>query len=372
MKIFISWSGNRGRRVAEALRFWLEDVHHTVKPWLSAEDLDPGTRWNSELAKQLEETHYGIICLTPESVLSPWLLFEAGALAKVVGSSRVCPYLFQLEPRDLPAPLSQFDAVTANQSGTLKLVRGINRSVDDGSRLPNDRLKRYFEKWWPDLQNALELIPPLPVHSDMPLLSAKSFGLERICRSRAEALHYLGPALREEAQREPNSKSLVYITGTSLRGFMVPATEGFDGPQLLRELLLSKCHLRFMLTHPKVAERRAKQEKRDEGAIANEVKSTVSQLLEMGVKPADIRYYKGSPTMFGIATTERMLLNPYPYENESRRCMSLIIRKTEEPDDIYHQYLTGHFENPWKNAVPVSSADTLQFAVTPAAADYKE
>jgi len=52
--------------------------------------------------------------------------------------------------------------------------------------------------------------------------------------------------------------------------------------------------------------------------------------------------------------------------------MSLIIRKTEEPDDIYHQYLTGHFENPWKNAVPVSSADTLQFAVTPAAADYKE
>ena len=76
--------------------------------------------------------------------------------------------------------------------------------------------------------------------------------------------------------------------------------------------------------------------------------------------------------MFGIATTERMLLNPYPYENESRRCMSLIIRKTEEPDDIYHQYLTGHFENPWKNAVPVSSADTLQFAVTPAAADYKE
>src|ERR1700674_2762788 len=92
MKVLVSWSGQRGRIVAEALRSWLADVLHRTDAWVSSEDIEPGTRWNSELAKQLEETQFGIVCLTPESAHAPWVLFEAGALAKTLGTARLVPY----------------------------------------------------------------------------------------------------------------------------------------------------------------------------------------------------------------------------------------------------------------------------------------
>ena len=82
MKVFISWSGERSRSIAEALREWLPDVIQAVKPWLSAEDIDKGARWSSDLAHELEDAHVGVICLTPENLEEPWIHFEAGALSK--------------------------------------------------------------------------------------------------------------------------------------------------------------------------------------------------------------------------------------------------------------------------------------------------
>src|SRR5262249_10267255 len=106
MKIFISWSGERSKRVAEALRAFLQDVNQNVEPWLSETDIGAGSRWGDELAKQLEQTSFGIICLTREAANSSWLLFEAGALSKSVIGSRVCPYLIGIEPKKLEGPLA--------------------------------------------------------------------------------------------------------------------------------------------------------------------------------------------------------------------------------------------------------------------------
>jgi hypothetical protein len=138
-----------------------------------------------------------------------------------------------------------------------------------------------------------------------------------------------------------------------MRGFMATDASDFHGPRLVEELIESKCALHIMMTHPETAERRGKQEKRPPEAIAAEVQATVTQLTTLGVSVDQMKYYRGAPTVFGIATSDMMLLNPYPLENESHRCMTLVVRKTEDKQDIYHQYFDAHFERPWKNAVPV-------------------
>lgn len=158
MKVFISWSGEAGRRVAVALRGWLKDMLHGIDPWMSDQDLAPGAKWFSAIAGELENTDFGIICVTPDSAGQPWLLFEAGALAKRFSEARVIPYLYGLQKGDLAGPLAQFQALEATESDTFKLANEINRlfpalGVDDG------RLRRSFTKWWPDLKRDLEAVP---------------------------------------------------------------------------------------------------------------------------------------------------------------------------------------------------------------------
>jgi hypothetical protein len=88
MKIFISWSGERSQRLAQALHGWLPLVLHYVKPWLSEADVSAGDRWAQAVATELETSNFGVICVTPENLGSPWVLFEAGALAKTMQGTR--------------------------------------------------------------------------------------------------------------------------------------------------------------------------------------------------------------------------------------------------------------------------------------------
>src|SRR6266478_2391290 len=145
MKIFISWSGDRSKAVAQALRQWLPDVIQSVQPWMSAEDIDAGARWGNEVTSELLETRFGIICLTKDNQTAPWILFEAGALSKTVQNTYVIPCLIDLEPSDiLRGPLTQFQANRANKTETLDLVRTVNRALDNV--LTDEQLQRGFER----------------------------------------------------------------------------------------------------------------------------------------------------------------------------------------------------------------------------------
>jgi TIR domain len=157
MKIFISWSRNRSKAVASALKAWISDVFQDVDVWMSAHDIDAGSRWGFEINRELESTNFGILCLTAENITSPWLLFEAGSLAKAVNVARVVPYLFELSPADVGYPLAQFQSVTADQEGTRLLLESINDARE--SKMPTDRLSRALKKWWPDLDKQLKSVP---------------------------------------------------------------------------------------------------------------------------------------------------------------------------------------------------------------------
>ena len=131
MKVFISWSGERSRKVGELLNEWLQCVLQAVEPWMSSKNIERGTTWFTEIFDQLSDTSIGIICLTQENKNKPWILFESGVLAKGLTSSRVCTFLIDLEPRDLEPPLSQFNHTFVNEESILSLVTTLNARLGD-------------------------------------------------------------------------------------------------------------------------------------------------------------------------------------------------------------------------------------------------
>jgi len=152
MKVFISWSGDRSRAIADVLRRWLPSVLQAVRPYFSPDDVAKGSRWSSEIAKELEVSGVGLLVVTPENQEAPWLLFEAGALAKNLDRSKVCPLLFGgMEPTDVKGPLVQFQAAQFTKDETKRVMKMMNGELGEDA-LPPDVLDSVFEMWWPKLE----------------------------------------------------------------------------------------------------------------------------------------------------------------------------------------------------------------------------
>lgn len=152
MKVFISWSGDRSRAVADVLRRWFPSVLQVVRPYFSPDDVAKGSRWSSEIAKELEASRIGLLVITPENQEAPWLLFEAGALAKNLERSKVCPLLFGgMEPTDVKGPLVQFQAAQFSEDEMKRVVKMMNGELAEAA-LPPDVLDSVFEMWWPKLE----------------------------------------------------------------------------------------------------------------------------------------------------------------------------------------------------------------------------
>ena len=157
MKVFISWSGQRSKGVAIALREWLPLVLHYVEPWLSEADIEAGERWAQSVAKELATSNFGIICVTSENIGSPWVLFEAGALTKSLESSRVIPLLLDLDFTDITGPLAQFQAKKLVREGVEEVIRSVNTATDE--HIPDERAAQLFDALWTELEKKLAGIP---------------------------------------------------------------------------------------------------------------------------------------------------------------------------------------------------------------------
>jgi hypothetical protein len=165
MKVFLSWSGERSKVAAQILRQWLPEVIQSLEPWMSAADINAGARWNSELTNKLAETRCGIICLTEDNQLAPWVHFEAGSLSKTIEKTYVIPYLIDLEPADINAgPLTQFQAKRSNKAETWELVRTLNGALD--KPLAEAQLERGFERCWNELETKLKDLPEPTSHQE--------------------------------------------------------------------------------------------------------------------------------------------------------------------------------------------------------------
>lgn len=123
LRIFISYSGKRSR----VLAFKVHELLATFLPRIQVAIYGPesGSRHLEILGSELELLSFGIFCLTPENLYSPWIHFEAGAISKLRSQAVAVPLLFDVRPSSLPPPLNQFGARVADSNGITTMLQDI-------------------------------------------------------------------------------------------------------------------------------------------------------------------------------------------------------------------------------------------------------
>lgn len=158
MKVFLSWSGSESKQLAAIFKEWLPNVLQYVDPYMSAQDISLGERWNNSIVDNLKESVYGLIFVTPSNINKPWINYEAGALSKTY-DSRVVPILYNANVMILnEGPLKQFQsAKNLDKDSILDLLKSINLFKKDG-QLEEARLEKSFDMWWPELEQSIDTI----------------------------------------------------------------------------------------------------------------------------------------------------------------------------------------------------------------------
>jgi hypothetical protein len=158
MKVFISWSDERSKKVAQVFSDWLPQVIQAIEPWIS-NNIAKGSRSTPEISSELERSKIGIICLTPENLNNNWILFEAGALSRM-NETKVCTFLLDLTPSDIKPPLSQFQHTIFTEDDVFKLIETINQqlSASNEKTLADKTLHQVFDRCWPEFHESINKI----------------------------------------------------------------------------------------------------------------------------------------------------------------------------------------------------------------------
>ena len=155
MKVFLSWSGSRSHKVALVFRDWLPAVIQEIVPYVSSEDIDKGARWSTDIAKELSDSKFGILCVTRDNINAPWLTFEAGALSKTMDKAFVSPFLFDIKRSEVDGPILQFQSTIFEKEDLKKLVVTLNKACEKNG-LGDERLNKAFDVWYPTLEADLK------------------------------------------------------------------------------------------------------------------------------------------------------------------------------------------------------------------------
>jgi hypothetical protein len=234
MKLFVSWSQDISRQIAQDFREWLPLVNQTIEPFMSEEDTDKGAHWSSTIRRELDQCAFGIVILTAENIDSTWLHFEAGAIAKSVDEGRVVPILFGLKHSDVQLPLSMFQSALFEKEDIFRVVRSINSAAGSSAR-EERQLETVFESFWPRLDEGVR--PKLAkLRNTLPRHEQKRLEQDRIL----EELLLLG---RQQSRLLSNPTGLV---GEEILGLLLRLTHEPDGTALRlvhkeRDLVLALC-----------------------------------------------------------------------------------------------------------------------------------
>ena len=152
MKIFVSWSGDLSKIIAQALKKWIPCIIQSVDVFYSPEDIEKGENWDSKISSELSQCNYGIVCLTSENTLAPWIHFEAGALAKTL-ESRVSALMLDIKTSDIQGPLKRYQATKFERDDMWQLITDINKATD--SPLDETILEATFNAIWEKMHSEI-------------------------------------------------------------------------------------------------------------------------------------------------------------------------------------------------------------------------
>ncbi len=164
MDVFISWSGERSRIIAQAfweqMRFVVPDTTAFFSP-----EIEKGVNGYNEISGNLGKADFGIVCLTPENLHSTWINFEAGALSKHQQNARLWTVLFDLTPSEVPEPLKAFQHSLCTRDDLLKVFKSINSKVSTPS-MPSV-LNVHFNNRWRYFKKAIDAASDVDVTAKM-------------------------------------------------------------------------------------------------------------------------------------------------------------------------------------------------------------
>ncbi|MGA7179016.1 MAG: diguanylate cyclase [Thiobacillaceae bacterium] len=154
MQLFVSWSGDASREVAEVLASFIQHVVRGVYTFVSTHDIDVGDRWEGRLSEELERINHAILCVTRDNQDSPWINYEAGALGKLFGRAKVIPYTLGFPSGEMNVgPLSRFQGVENDKAGTWNLVRSLNHTLPSPNE--DEFVREAFDQWWPRFEKQM-------------------------------------------------------------------------------------------------------------------------------------------------------------------------------------------------------------------------
>ena len=151
MKVFLSWSKDLSRDVAQYFAEWLPGViQECSSPFISS-DIDKGEPWFETITGNLGSTDLGLVFITAENQDAVWLNFEAGAMLNKFGKSGVCPILVGLKKGDYDGPLKNLQLTELGNEADVKLLLAtINKKCSNP--LDQSVLDRMLGVFWGDLQ----------------------------------------------------------------------------------------------------------------------------------------------------------------------------------------------------------------------------
>jgi hypothetical protein len=183
----------------------------------------------------------------------------------------------------------------------------------------------------------------------------KQLGLNECHGSRLKALRRFLAYAREVVETPLGQHGQIKTGGTidlvtsSARGLMgYLDRESRDVQRGWRELMTDHPkRFRILLTHPAYAHLRQPAEERASGDIELEVLKTAIYLhCAAGMSGGELRFYRGSPTVFTIQAGRHILLNPYPYGKMAMDTLCLEF-DTDAQDQFVTDFVGMHFNHTW-------------------------